>query len=420
MRTFLSTGPEMNETSHDLSRLRIDRDRPPPAVGRALRWSVIITVVAAALVVAFFLMLRARGGRTVEVAVAQLVGAGGGGASTGVTANGYVVARTQASVSSKITGRLEYLGVEEGSVVERGQIIARLESADYAASLAQREAEEGTARASLLEAEAERDQLQRDVTRSRDLRARGLASDQETEQLEMQLATAEARVNRVRAQLEAAAAAVGVARANLENTYIRAPFSGTVLRKDAEVGEVVAPAVTGGGLTRGAVVTMADLETLEVEVDVNEAYIARIRNGQPASIKLDAYPDTSFRGRVRQVVPTADRQRATVEVKVSILDKDPRILPEMGGTVEFLEEEGNVQAAGPARVFVPAAAVRDDAGRQIVWVVADGRARRRDVEAGPVTGERREIRSGVTAGEQVVVAGHEGLEDGTRVRVAPR
>jgi RND family efflux transporter MFP subunit len=420
MRAFLSTGPEMNETSHDLSRLRIDRDRPPPAVGHALRWSVIITVVAAALVVAFFLMLRARGGPTVEVAVAQLVGAGGGGASTGVTANGYVVARTQASVSSKITGRLEYLGVEEGSVVERGQIIARLESADYAAALAQREAEEGTARASLLEAEAERDQLQRDVTRSRDLRARGLASDQETEQLEMQLATAEARVNRVRAQLEAAAAAVGVARANLENTYIRAPFSGTVLRKDAEVGEVVAPAVTGGGLTRGAVVTMADLETLEVEVDVNEAYIARIRNGQPASIKLDAYPDTSFRGRVRQVVPTADRQRATVEVKVSILDKDARILPEMGGTIEFLEEESNVQAAGPARVFVPAAAVRDDAGRQIVWVVADGRARRRDVEAGPVTGERREIRSGVAAGDQVVVAGHEGLEDGARVRIAPR
>jgi RND family efflux transporter MFP subunit len=419
MRAFLSTGPEMNETSHDLSRLRIDRDRPPPAVGRALRWSVIITVVAAALVVAFFLMLRGSGGPTVEVAVAQLVGAGGG-ASTGVTANGYVVARTQASVSSKITGRLEYLGVEEGSVVERGQIIARLESADYAAALAQREAEEGTVRASLLEAEAERDQLQRDVTRSRDLRARGLASDQETEQLEMQLATAEARVNRVRAQLEAAGAAVGVARANLENTVIRAPFSGTVLRKDAEVGEVVAPAVTGGGLTRGAVVTMADLETLEVEVDVNEAYIARIRNGQPATIKLDAYPDTSFRGRVRQVVPTADRQRATVEVKVSILDKDPRILPEMGGTVEFLEEESNVQAAGPARVFVPAAAVRDEAGRQIVWVVTDGRARRRDVEAGPVTGERREIRSGVTAGEQVVVAGHEGLEDGTRVRIAPR
>ncbi|MGD2217398.1 MAG: efflux RND transporter periplasmic adaptor subunit [Gemmatimonadales bacterium] len=409
----------MNQKSQDLSGLRIDRDRPPPGVSRALRWSVIIVIGTAALVVGFFYVLRGAGGPAVEVARAQLVG-GSGGTSTGVTANGYVVARTQASVSSKITGRLEYLGVEEGSVVEMGEIIARLESADYAAALAQREAELGTARAGLLEAETERDQLRRDVARSRDLLARGLAPEQETEQLEAQLATAEARVNRVRAQVDAAAAAVGVARANLENTYIRAPFSGTVLRKDAEVGEVVAPAVTGGGLTRGAVVTMADLETLEVEVDVNEAYIARIRDGQAASIDLDAYPDTSFGGRVRQVVPTADRQRATVEVKVSILDKDPRILPEMGATVEFLEQTDEATPAAPARVFVPAAAVRDDAGRQIVWVVTDGRVERREVEAGPVTGERRELRSGVAAGEQVVVAGHQGLEDGTRVRIAPR
>jgi RND family efflux transporter MFP subunit len=418
MRAVLASETEMNEPSHDLSRLRIDRDRPAPGVGRALRWSALIAVGAAVLVVVFVVVLRGVGQPTVQVALAERVG--GGGASTGVTANGYVVARTQASVSSKITGRLEYLGVEEGSVVEQGQIIARLESADYAAALAQREAELGTVRAALLEAEAERDQLRRDVARSRDLRARGLTSEQETEQLEMRLATAEARVNRVRAEVEAATAAVGVARANLENTYIRAPFSGTVLRKDAEVGEVVAPAVTGGGLTRGAVVTMADLETLEVEVDVNEAYIARVRNGQPVSIDLDAYPDTSFRGRVRQVVPTADRQRATVQVKVSILDKDPRILPEMGATVEFMEEEDDAQPAAPSRIFVPAAAVRDESGRQIVWVVRDGRVERREVDAGPVTGERREIRSGVTAGEQVVVAGHEGLEDGSRVRTAPR
>jgi RND family efflux transporter MFP subunit len=166
---------------------------------------------------------------------------------------------------------------------------------------------------------------------------------------------------------------------------------------------------------------MADLETLEVEVDVNEAYIARIRSGQPASIDLDAYPDTSFQGRVRQIVPTADRQRATVQVKVSILDEDPRILPEMGATVEFLEGATDDAApAGPPRVFVPAAAVRDDSGRQIVWVVSDGRVERREVEAGPVTGERREIRRGVNAGEPVVVEGHEGLEDGARVRVTAR
>lgn len=411
----------MSEPAHDLSRLRIDRDRPPPGVRRAVRWSAYLAIAAVAVVVVVIVLARGGAGPTVQVALAELRGGGGAGASTGVTANGYVVARTQASVSSKITGRLEYLGVEEGSVVSRGAIIGRLESADYAAVLGQREAELVTARAALAESEAERDQLRRDVERARDLSAKGLISEQEAEQLEAQLTTAEARVERFRAQVQAAEAAVGVARANLENTYIRAPFSGTVLRKDAEVGEVVAPAVTGGGLTRGAVVTMADLETLEVEVDVNEAYIARIRNGQPALITLDAYPDTGFRGRVRQVVPTADRQRATVEVKVSILDKDPRILPEMGARVEFLEDEsGAAGPAGPARVFVPAAAVRDEAGRQVVWVVSGERVERREVEAGPVTGELREVRRGVAAGERVVIAGHAGLEDGARVKVAPR
>jgi HlyD family secretion protein len=410
----------MSEPAHDLSRLRIDRDRPPPGVRRAVRWSAYLAIAAIAVVILVIALARGGGGPTVQVAVAELRG-GGAGASSGVTANGYVVARTQASVSSRITGRLEYLGVEEGSVVSRGAIIGRLESADYAAVLAQREAELVTARAALAESEAERDQLRRDAERARDLLAEGLISEQESEQLEAQLSTAEARVERFRAQVQAAAATVGVARANLENTYIRAPFSGTVLRKDAEVGEVVAPAVTGGGLTRGAVVTMADLETLEVEVDVNEAYIARIRNGQPALITLDAYPDTGFRGRVRQVVPTADRQRATVEVKVSILEKDPRILPEMGARVEFLEDEsGAAGPAGPARVFVPAAAVRDEAGRQVVWVMSGGRVERREVEAGPVTGELREVRRGVSAGEQVVIAGHAGLEDGARVKLGPR
>jgi RND family efflux transporter MFP subunit len=276
-----------------------------------------------------------------------------------------------------------------------------------------------TARAGVAEGEAERDQLIRDVARARDLRSKGLSSDQAVEQLESQVTTAEARVRRYRATADAAAAAVAVARANFGNTRIRAPFSGTILRKDAEVGEVVAPAATGSGLTRGAVVTMADFETLEVEVDVNEAYIARIRNGQPATITLDAYPQVDFPGRVRQVVPTADRQRATVEVKVNFLERDDRILPEMGATVEFLEDAAaGVEETGPAAVFVPAAAVHDEAGRQVIWIVRGDRVERREVVAGPVTGDRREIRSGLSGGEQVVVSGADGLEDGARVSVA--
>jgi RND family efflux transporter MFP subunit len=220
--------------------------------------------------------------------------------------------------------------------------------------------------------------------------------------------------------VQAAEAARLFARASLENTLIRAPFTGTVLRKEAEVGEVVAPSV-GGGLTRGAVVTMADLATLEVEVDVNEAYIARIQAEQPAQITLDAYPDTSFRGSVRQVVPTADRQRATVQVKVSILDRDPRILPEMGARVDFLTPapaEGAVQqkAAAP-RIRIPAAAVREQGGQSIVWLVRAERLESRTVDAGPVSGGFREVRSGLTGGEMIVISGADGAKAGTRVKV---
>jgi RND family efflux transporter MFP subunit len=337
----------------------------------------------------------------------------------GITANGYVVARTKASVSSKIPGRLAYLGVSEGSRVRAGEIIARLENADYQAVLAQTQAETLRAEAALLEAEARRDQLQRDLARSRELLAANVTSERETEDLESQLVGAEARVGVQQAMVQAAEAAVGVARANLENTRIRAPFDGTVLRKDAEVGEVVAPVAGGGGFTRGAVVTMADLETLEVEVDVNEAYIAQIRSGQPARIILDAYPSERYTGVVRLVVPTADRQRATVQVKVSILERDERILPEMGARVEFLEDpEVDAAAdASPMRIFVPGAAVRTVAGETVVWVVREGRAYTSSVEAGPVSGGRREIRSGLMGGEQVVMTGFDDLEDGDAVQV---
>jgi RND family efflux transporter MFP subunit len=183
----------------------------------------------------------------------------------------------------------------------------------------------------------------------------------------------------------------------------------------------VAPSV-GGGLTRGAVVTMADLATLEVEVDVNEAYIGRIQSAQQARITLDAYPDTAFRGIVRQVVPTADRQRATVQVKVTIVDRDPRILTEMGAKVEFLQapraaSSSTSQMPERPRIIVPAEAVRSDNGRDVVWIVRDGRLQKRDVDAGPVSGNFREIRSGLSGGEQLLVAGIDTPREGQRVKL---
>ena len=411
----------------DLSKLRINRDDPPPAVKRAL--GRVLWLVAAAVVIIAVVVVLGRGSavpaQVVTVTTAAEGGAGaarGGNGAVAVVANGYVVARTKAAVSAKIPGRLAMLNVSEGSRVQRGDVIARLDNADYAAAVGQAEAELASAKATLIETQSDRDQLQREFVRVRDIRAQNpnLISPQDVENADSKARQADARVSAQQARVDAAAAGLRVAQANLENTYIRAPFSGTVLRKEAEVGEVVAPSV-GGGLTRGAVVTMADLATLEVEVDVNEAYIARIQNGQQARITLDAYPDTAFRGAVRQVVPTADRQRATVQVKVAIVDRDPRILTEMGAKVEFLAppRPAQVGAAQPVerpRIIVPAEAVRNANGHDVVWIVRDGRLQSRDVDAGPVSGNFREIRAGLSGGEQLLVGGIETPKEGQRVK----
>ena len=411
-------------TAPDLSKLRIDRDAPPVGVSRALKRNAILAGLALASIAAVALWLRRGSAIPVQTVVATASGgAEGGAAGTSVTANGYVVARTRAAVSAKVPGRLADLRVSEGSFVRKGETIARLENADYRAQVAQAEANLSTARAQLIEAEAERDQLQREARRLRDIRAENseLVSAQDVEGAEARAAQADARVRAAAARVESAEAGLRFAQASLDNTLVRAPFTGTVLRKEAEVGEVVAPSV-GGGLTRGAVVTMADLTTLEVEVDVNEAYIARITRDQAARIILDAYPDTSFQGRVRQVVPTADRQRATVQVKVSILDRDPRILPEMGARVDFLEPErprGEAPAATAPRTFrVPAAAVFQHEGRTIVWLVRGGRLEPRQVDAGPVSAGFREIRSGLSGGELLLAGGVETPAPGMRVKVA--
>lgn len=417
----------MTAPQHDLSKLRIDRDEPSPGLRRAVTRNLVIAGVAVVFVVATFAFFR--GGAAAEVrttVVAASSGPAGGGAGTAsVTANGYVVARTRASVSSKVPGRLAHLAVSEGSLVRRGQLIARLENADYQAQVAQAEANLATARAVLAEARAAQLQADRESQRLARIHATNAAliAEADVDNAESRAAVAAAKAQSAESGVRAAEAALRFARVSLANTEIRAPFTGTVLRKEAEVGEVVAPSV-GGGLTRGAVVTMADLSTLEVEVDVNEAYIARIRGGQPARLTLDAYPDTSFRAHVRQVVPTADRQRATVQVKVAIDDRDPRILPEMGARVDFLEPEasrpGGAKGAAPAapRIRVPAEAVKELGGQSVVWVVREERLESRPVQAGPASGGYREIRSGLVGGEQLVVSGVEAPKPGMRVKVS--
>ena len=364
------------------------------------------SVLLLVLVLGFLGLRLSRGGGAISVTLGTAEATGGGSVSgAGISANGYVVARTKASVSSKILGRLAWTNVTEGTQVRSGEVIARLESADYEAAV-------NSAAATLAQLEAQSVQAQRELKRAQALRTQDLLSDADLENAQTKLEVTVAQANAARAQAR-------LAEANLENTRVRAPFAGTVLRKDAEVGEIVAPSSAGGGLTRTAIVTMADLSTLEVEVDVNEAYIAQVRNGQAARITLDAYPDTSFAGQVRQVVPTADRQKATVQVKVAILDRDPRILPEMGAKVVFDAHDAQAQAA-PRRVFVPRTAIDEAGGRPAVWVVEDGKVRQQNVDVGPSRGDRIEVRQGLAGGETLVLSPPAGLKNGSRVRLAAR
>lgn len=416
-------------TAPDLSKLRIDR-AAPPSESRGSSRVIAIAVAAVVVLGGGFFLLRGRSAVRIEsIVVSASTGGEGGNAAaegtTAVTANGYVVARTRASVSAKVPGRLAWLGVDEGSRVTRGQVIARLEDADFQAAVDEAQANVASADANRIEAETDRDQARREADRTKQIRSENpnLMSAQEAEAAESRALQASARANSAKARLDGAKASLRFAQASLDNSSIRAPFSGTVLRKEAEVGEVVAPSV-GGGLTRGAVVTMADLTTLEVEVDVNEAYIGRVTHGQSARITLDAYPDTGFHGRVRQVVPTADRQRATVQVKVSITDRDPRILPEMGARVDFLAPPATTPRGAPTaapeapRFRLPVAAVREVEGKSVVWLVRDGKLTLREVQAGPVSAGFREIRSGLSGGERVFTGGVEKPEEGMRVESA--
>ena len=398
----------MSETpsAPDLSRLRIRRDAPAATTGSARRgWIWFVAIALLALATAGFFVLRPR---PIEVEVASVTVSGGGGSVTGegISANGYVVARTKASVSAKIAGRLVYLGVHEGSHVRINEIIARIESDTYAAAAE-------AARAEIGRIDVDLAQARRDLERAKTLSDQQVLSGRDLED-------AQTRVDAALAQQTSARAQLKVALANLENTNVRAPFDGTVLRKDAEVGEIVAPSAAGGGLTRTAIVTMADLATLEVEVDVNEAYIAQIRNGQDARVTLDAYPDTSFRARVRQIVPTADRQKATVLVKVSILDRDPRILSEMGAKVVFLREAPTAAATAAAvhaRVLVPTAALVRAGSNARVWLVQGGKLAARGVTLGRERGDQIEVESGLEGGESVVLKPADTLRDGLPVRV---
>ena len=335
-------------------------------------------------------------------------------------ASGYVTARRQATVSAKITGKVTEVLIEEGMRVREGAVLARLDDTEARAQLDLARAQLAAARSQLAEVRAQLEQAERDYTRQRGLYDRGLVSPQSIDAALAQRDMLRARLASTQEQINVAEESVSVAQVQLDNTVIRAPFGGVVVAKSAQPGEMISPISAGGGFTRTGIGTIVDMDSLEIQVDVNEAYINRVAAGQPVEATLNAYPDWKIPGEVIAIIPTADRTKATVKVRIAIKSKDSRIVPDMGVRVGFLEPKAaqGAPAPAPAGVLVPAEAVRSHGGESVVFVYADGRVARRVVTlGGDVAGQRRVV-SGLRDGERVVLAPPASLHDGQAVAPA--
>jgi RND family efflux transporter MFP subunit len=395
----------MSEKHFDLSKLRIRKDtgigpnyQDAPRSGRS---SLLLYIIATIFVIiAIYLAIKTFTSKDEAVEVTTVTMISPAQFNALLTASGYVVAQRKASIASKATGRLVYLGFKEGDRVKEGQIIARIESEDVEAALAQ-------AKAQLEVAKSDRVDAEQSLERANKLISQKLISQADYE-------ATKARYDRVIAMIAANEAAVRVAEVSLENTRIRAPFDGTILTKNADVGEVVAPYAAGAS-SRVAVVTIADMNSLEVEADVSESNIEKIESGQPCEITLDAYPEKRYRGIVDKIVPTADRAKATVQTKVRFLDKDRRVLPEMGAKVHFLSKQSSVDIDTRPRIVVDPSAITTRRNDKVVFVVNEKTVREVPVTTGDMIGRLIEIRSGLSTGDRVVVKPSEELQSGTTV-----
>ena len=400
----------------DLAALRIDER----ARGRgSTRKPLGLFAALGLLVVAIVLMLAFKNQKPlVEVALAQPAGEQH---ATLLNASGYVTPRRRATVAAKITGRVTAVYAEEGIRVRAGQVLATLDDSDSRARLIFAKAERDVAVAALADLEVNLANAERELRRTEDLAAAGIRSAQALDLARTAAKSLRARLELAREQVRAAAARIAVAQQDLENTIIRAPFDGLVVSKDAQAGEMVSPISAGGGFTRTGIATIVDMKSLEIEVDVNESYIARVKPGQQVVATLNAYSDWQIPGKVRTVIPTADRQKATVKVRIAFDALDPRILPDMGVKVAFLsnqmaEAQSGAEAGAP-KALVPSEAVRQENGKPVVYLVRDGRLERRTVSLGATLGNGVEISAGISVGDRVVVMGPMELRDGQTAEI---
>jgi RND family efflux transporter MFP subunit len=404
-----------------LGQLRIDRSEGEAADAHGpRRWIPGGIVVLAALIAAgVWFSLSGRAALPVHTATARPIAAGGANASV-LDATGYVTARREATVSAQITGTVTELLIEEGDHVKQGQVLARLDDTAQRAALAQAQAQLHSAQALLVQDQAQLAQNTRDVKRDEDLVTRHLVSEQSVEQARTQVESGAAGTQSQRKLIDLAEANVRSAQVQLGYCTVRAPFAGVVIAKAAQVGEIISPLSAGGGFTRTGVGTLVDMDSLEIEVDVNEAYINRVQPGQPVESVLNAYPDWRIPSHVIAIIPTADRAKATVKVRIGLDVKDTRIVPDMGVHVSFLEEKKPAvqdlqQSHG---VLVPTAALRKDGGEDVVFVLKDNKAQRRAVALGGTSGDSRQVLSGVSPGEAVIVDAPAGLKDDAAVKEA--
>lgn len=403
------------EPSRDLSSLKIEEHaRTSGKTGKRLG------LFAASL----FVLLAAAGAvyrfrdPKVEVEIATARGASAEQGMALLNASGYVTPRRRSSVAAKITGRVIEVDTDEGMIVKKDQVIARLDCTDNEAVLTAAKADRDTTQATVDDLVVNEGNAERELKRTQDLTAAGVQTPQALDTAQTLVNSYKARIALTKVQVAAAVSRIGEAQVAVDNCTVRAPYDGKVVSKDAQVGEMVSPLSAGGGLTRTGIATIVDMNSLEIEVDVNESYIARVRPAQRVTAVLDAYPDWQIPSKVRVIIPSADRQKATVKVRISFDKLDPRILPDMGIKVAFLSDATPAPAkASPVKALIPKVAVRQQDGKPIVFVVHDGKLERRAVSLGADRADDVEVFAGISAGDMVVVRGPENLTEGQTVAI---
>jgi RND family efflux transporter MFP subunit len=404
-----------NAARPDLGALRIDKDKRQERKAGKIFGIILAAILVVALVAGATFYSR-NSAPIVEVAAAQK--AGNAGPTALLNASGYVTPRRRATIAAKITGRVIGVYFDEGVHVKEGQILAKLDDSDVKRALDSAVADRNSTKAQIADYEVQLKNAELLVHRSKELQAAGVQSQEILDNAVTSADSLRAKIALTKEQVAAAESRINEAQQAVDNTVIRAPFEGIVVSKDAQVGEMVSPISAGGGFTRTGIATIVDMNSNEIEVDVNEAYIARVVPEQKVTAVLDAYPDWQIPSKVRTVIPTADRQKATVKVRISFIKLDPKILPDMGVKVTFLGDEPKKQAGAVEPVAtVPTAALRDDNGSKIVYIVKDNKLERRAVKPGNPRGSDTEIFAGLIPGDLVVTKGPPDLHDGESIQL---